>query len=84
MIGIPPATLSRTIKQTENALASCLKELPEACIKWPSFQKQRDWSSLTQAKYPTLSGRWGFVDGKNYKVQKPNHGTMARCLGGCD
>ena len=68
---LSPATLSRTITQAETSLASCLKEIPEAKVIWPSFQQQRDWSALTQAKYPSLCGRWGFVDGKNYKVQKP-------------
>ncbi|ETL37704.1 hypothetical protein L916_10651 [Phytophthora nicotianae] len=33
--------------------------------------QQRQWSRQVQAKEPLLEGVWGFVDGKNYRVQSP-------------
>jgi hypothetical protein len=59
------------MKQAEHALSMSLNEIPESNIIWPTFQQQEYWSQLTEAKYPRLSGRWGFVDGKNYRVQRP-------------
>jgi hypothetical protein len=76
ILGIPKSTLSRTIKLGEKALADCLKTIPEAFIIWPTFQKQHEWAFLTQLKHPILEGRWGFVDGKNYNVQKPSNSDL--------
>jgi hypothetical protein len=71
MFGIPPATLSTTLHQAERALDISLKRMAQAAIRWPTFEEQHQWANRLQTKYPALEGRWGFLDGKNYKVQKP-------------
>ncbi|ETP42142.1 hypothetical protein F442_10926 [Phytophthora nicotianae P10297] len=53
------------------ALDAALSELLDAQVRFPSKQQQRQWSRQVQAKEPLLEGMWGFVDGKNYRVQSP-------------
>jgi hypothetical protein len=48
-----------------------LKRIPEALIVWPSIHLQRFWSSLVTRKEPLLKKKWGLIDGKNYRIQKP-------------
>jgi hypothetical protein len=43
--GIPPSTLSRTLRKAEAALLLTLKRIPEALIVCPSMNLQRFWSS---------------------------------------
>ena len=80
MFGIVPATLSRTLKLAEEALDRSLSDLSEAKICWPTLDQQRIWGLAVQHKYPLLYGRWGFVDGKNYKVQKPSNSDMQNAM----
>jgi len=44
----------------------------DAQIRWPSLEEQEYWASLVNRKNPYVNGRWGFIDGKNYQVQKPS------------
>ena len=74
--GIPPTTLSRTLRKAETALLLTLKSIPEALIKWPSLELQRFWSVLVSRKEPLLKKKFGFIDGKNYRVQKPSDSEM--------
>lgn len=69
--GLPPAVLSRVLHRAEPALLAALKEIPDAAIKWPTKDQQREWAKLVAKKNPLVQGRWGFIDGKNYHVQKP-------------
>jgi hypothetical protein len=52
--GIPPPTLSRTLRKAEAALLLTLKRIPEALIVWPSMDLQRFWSALVTRKEPLL------------------------------
>ncbi|CAM9978462.1 unnamed protein product [Ectocarpus fasciculatus] len=70
--GVPPSTLSRTLKKAEEAFQITLRQLPEAAIKWPTVKEQYQCGLKVQVKYPKLIGRWGLIDGKNYRVQKPS------------
>jgi hypothetical protein len=72
IFSVPPATLSRTLQQAEKALLKCLNLIPEAVIKWPSKEEQILFASWVEQKYPLLKGRWGFIDGKNFKIKKPS------------
>ena len=72
LFGIPPATLSRTLKKAEIALQKALRVIPEAAILWPSLDQQREWAQKVKDKNILIEGRWGFIDGKNYRVQKPS------------
>lgn len=64
--GLPPATLSRTLNRAEVALLQALKTLKDAEIRWPTKDEQRLWVKLVERKNPLVTGRWGFIDGKNY------------------
>jgi hypothetical protein len=72
MFAVPPATLSETMKQAEHSLHEALKHMDEAAIRFPSFAEQIEWSNWVAAKEPLVQRRWGFIDGKNYRVQKPS------------
>ena len=74
--GIPPSTLSRTLRKAEAALLLTLKRIPEALIVWPSMNLQRFWSSCVTRKEPLLKKKFGFIDGKNYRVQKPGDAEL--------
>eukprot|EP00644_Phytophthora_capsici_P013767 jgi/Phyca11/117579/e_gw1.33.147.1 len=76
LFGVPPATLSRVLANAEAALCASLKVLPDASIRFPSKEQQVDWARLTQAREPLLQGIWGFVDGKNYRVQEPTNADL--------
>ncbi|ETO63233.1 hypothetical protein F444_19048 [Phytophthora nicotianae P1976] len=76
LFGIPPATLSRVLKKAGAALDAALSELLDAQVRFPSKQQQRQWSRQVQAKKPLLEGVWGFVDGKNYRVQSPTDADL--------
>ena len=70
--GLPPSTLCRNLKQAEEALALALKDISAAKIAWPTKREQQIWGTLVEAKEPLVKNRFGFIDGKNYKVQKPS------------
>ena len=67
--GVAPSTLARLIISGRNALEKALDNLPEAAIKWPTIQEQIDMAQKVQRKESLIKGRWGFIDGKNYRVQ---------------
>jgi hypothetical protein len=71
MFGIPPSTCCRVLIKAEIALRHALRDIPEAAILWPSLDQQRQWAQLVQRKNILVEGRWGFIDGKNYRVEKP-------------
>ena len=80
MFGIPPATVSRTLMRAEIALLEVLKLEPDARISWPSIEEQELWAEKINALFPLLRGRWGFVDGKNYRVQKPTSAELQNAM----
>ncbi len=67
--GVRPNTCSRIIKKAEYALNSALRDEPLARIRFPSKNTQRKWAATVKKKFPRISGRFGFVDGKNYTVK---------------
>jgi DDE superfamily endonuclease len=73
MFGISPATLSRTLVKAEIALLATLNSMREARIEWPSLDDQVRMALAVEAKEPIVKGRWGFIDGKNYRVQEPSN-----------
>lgn len=70
--GVPRATASKTLLKAELALNKSLQRLTLAKIKWPSKAEQRAYAARIEAKYPNIKGRFGFVDGKNFRVQEPS------------
>jgi hypothetical protein len=78
--GIPKATASRSLRRAEVALSNALRSLPSANFRWPTLEEQPDWARRVEAKYPLLKGRWGFIDGKNYKIQKPSRSDIQNAM----
>jgi hypothetical protein len=78
--GIPPSTLCRVLKKAEKALLNTLMKEPTASIYWPSLKKQKKWADLVNKKNNLIFGRWGFIDGKNYKVQKPSNSDLQNAM----
>lgn len=78
LFGVPPTTFSRVMANEEVALFKCLQDLPEAAIRFPNKAEQHEWARLTNMKEPVVQGVWGFVDGKNYKVQEPTPSDLQK------
>jgi hypothetical protein len=55
-----------------NMLQHQLKSHKLSRFAWPSKREQQEYASRVQEKYPLIEGRFGFVDGKNFKVQEPS------------
>ncbi|KAF0766532.1 hypothetical protein AaE_002915 [Aphanomyces astaci] len=68
---MPPATLARTLRKAEVALAQALKSLHDAEIRYPTKRQQRQWGVIVSRVEPLVRGVWGFLDGKNYRVKSP-------------
>lgn len=80
LFGIPPTTLSRIMRNAEVALKKSLRAIPEATISWPSFAEQKEWATRVNRREPLLNGIWGFVDGKNYRVQAPTNTDLQNAM----
>ena len=68
------------LNKAEAALDITLRNIPDACIQWPSFAEQKHWAELVQAKEEIVTGRFGFIDGKNYRVMEPNHSETQNAM----
>lgn len=73
LFGIPPATLSRVMVNAAAALRLALYDLPDAVIQFPSHETQIEWATKTEEREPLIKGIWGFIDGKNYRIQEPSN-----------
>ena len=80
MFGVPPSTLSRIMGNAETALSLALKEIPEARIRWPSFEDQRLWAGLCEEKEPLVKGCFGVADGLNLPVQEPTDSDLQNAM----
>lgn len=78
--GVRKDLASRILAKGELALEKTLKEERQAFILWPSKQLQSDWAYRIKAKYPAVKKSFGFVDGKNYKVQEPREIDLQNAL----
>ncbi|OWZ00822.1 hypothetical protein PHMEG_00027907, partial [Phytophthora megakarya] len=74
--GVPPSTMNRALNAAEAALATALKGYAPARIVWPSFARQKALARLIWMRQPMIAFTWGFLDGKNYKVQKPSDAVL--------
>ena len=41
-------------------------------VSWPNKRQQEEWGRRVEDKFPRIIGRFGFIDGKNLKVQEPS------------
>ena len=74
--GVHKSTLSRLLNQAENSMLITLQNLRDARIEWPSLEDQRRMAALVNRKEPLIHGRWGFIDGKNYRVEKSGNSDI--------
>lgn len=70
---VPPSTCARIIAEAEVALLDALRVVPEAQFRWPSFDEQRQWAALIQSREYLIQTSFGFIDGKNYRIQTPSN-----------
>jgi hypothetical protein len=61
-------------------LEPTLNALDAAKITWPTLQEQVSWAALIQLKENIITGRWGFIDGKNYRVQEPTDTDLQNAM----
>ncbi|ETN02259.1 hypothetical protein PPTG_16507 [Phytophthora nicotianae INRA-310] len=80
VFGVPPSTLSRTLRRGERALASTLKGYAPARISWPSPSRQVELAMLVEAREPLLQHTFGFIDGKNLRVQQPSNSDLQNAM----
>ena len=53
-------------------------------ITWPSEDQQRTWATWIEAREPPVTRKFGFIDGKNYRVASPsNRGLQNALYNGC-
>ena len=78
--GVRRPLATEIIKKAEVALAKTLKNEPLARIAWPDQETQQRWASLVEAKFPTVKGRFCFVDGKNFGVYEPKKIDLQNAL----
>jgi hypothetical protein len=72
IFNIPPSTCSRIITNAEIVLRIALRQINSAAVRWPSFEEQRTWAMSMTSREPLIHNKFGFVDGKNYRVQEPS------------
>ncbi|KAG3131963.1 hypothetical protein C6341_g23121 [Phytophthora cactorum] len=68
VFGVPPSTLSRTLRRAEKPLAKSLEDYAPARIAWPSPARQMELARLVEDREPLLKHMFGFIDGKNLRV----------------
>ncbi|KAE9275252.1 hypothetical protein PF001_g26673 [Phytophthora fragariae] len=80
LFGAPPSTLSRTLARAEGALAQALSGYASARISWPSPARQAELAKLVEAREPLLQHTFGFIDGKNFRVQQPSNADLQNAM----
>jgi hypothetical protein len=80
LFGSPPSTTQRTLRNAEAALELALAEIPDAAIRWPSETEQKMWAGWITTKEPVITKKFGFIDGKNYRVQEPTHSNLQNAM----
>jgi len=78
--GIAPASMSRILYRSECALLSALSTISDAQVRWPSKVEQMAWAQRVALKNPLVQRRWGFIDGKNFPVQKPTNADLQNAM----
>ncbi|KAI9908746.1 hypothetical protein PsorP6_003483 [Peronosclerospora sorghi] len=70
--GCPPATLLRMLRRAEEALEVAVSNLTDDEIRWPTAREQLRWASWIAEREPIVQRKFGFIDGKNFRVQEPS------------
>ncbi|EGZ12890.1 hypothetical protein PHYSODRAFT_514526 [Phytophthora sojae] len=80
MFGVPPSTLSRTLRRAEEALSLALTGYAPARISWPSPLRQAELARMVNKREPLLTHTFGFIDGKNLRVQQPCNAGLQNAM----
>lgn len=80
LFAVSPSTFSRVLKNAEIALSKALRVIPESFVQWPSIPIQQRWAELTNEREPLVEGVFGFVDGKNFRVQQPSDADLQNAM----
>ncbi|KAG3065155.1 hypothetical protein PI124_g22303 [Phytophthora idaei] len=80
LFGVPPSTLSRTLRKAEEALSRSLDGYAPARIAWPSPSRQRELAEMVRSREPLLHHTFGFIDGKNLRVQQPSNADLQNAM----
>ncbi|KAE9249504.1 hypothetical protein PF002_g5272 [Phytophthora fragariae] len=80
LFAVPPSTLARTLRRVEEALSKTLEKYSPARISWPSPSHQVELAKLVEAREPLLKHTFGFIDGKNFKVQQPSNADLQNAM----
>ncbi|KAE9098266.1 hypothetical protein PF007_g16322 [Phytophthora fragariae] len=67
VFGVPPSTLSRTLRRAEDALSQTLQGYPPSRISFPSPAQQVKLARLVEARESLLKNTFGSIDGKNLR-----------------
>ena len=80
MHGVRRSKATEILQKAEIAFSKTLKHEPLARIAWPDHETQREWAGWVEAKYPTVKGRFCFVDGKNFNVYEPSESDLQNAM----
>ena len=78
--GVGKNVAGKIIRKAEPILKRVLRADRLARIEWPTQETQIQWARLVEQKYPAISGRFGFVDGKNFSVQEPSNTDLQNAM----
>ncbi|KAG3015115.1 hypothetical protein PC120_g12337 [Phytophthora cactorum] len=68
------------LHRAEEALAKVLNGYAPARIYWPSPARKVELAKLVQSREPLLTHTFGFIDGKNLKVQQPSNADLQNSM----
>ncbi|KAL4110994.1 hypothetical protein PRIC1_002678 [Phytophthora ramorum] len=80
VFGVPPSTLSRNLRDAEESLSRALEGYAPARISWPPPSHQASLAKLVQAREPLLEHTFGFIDGKDLRVQQPSNADLQNAM----
>ncbi|ETO77486.1 hypothetical protein F444_07323 [Phytophthora nicotianae P1976] len=80
LFGVPPSTLSLSLRKAEDALSRALRDFSPARISRPSPSRQRELATLVNGHEPLLKHTFGFIDGKNFRVQQPSNADLQNAM----
>ena len=78
--GVRKDVASCILAEAEIAVENALQEERLSFILLPSKHLQAHWADKIKMKYPVLKRSFGFVDGKNYRVQEPREIDIKNAL----
>jgi hypothetical protein len=70
IFALVPSTVSWYIQFSLDILLAVLRQIPDACIRWPSgVEEFQAYNDLIIIRHPLLEGAFSSIDGLNLPVQ---------------